>query len=177
MNHTDHVNLLRQGVPVSGGVWADLGAGSGAFTLALAELIGLEGKIYAVDKDGRALDQLEASMEEWFPDVGLNLIEEDFTSPLDLPSLDGIVMANSLHFVKDKVVVLRKIYDYLKPNGRLLLVEYNTDKGNKWVPYPFSFETWHNLSKRAGFIETQLLITRRSSFLGEIYSASSFKPG
>ena len=41
MDHSDHVNLLRNGV-LPGGVWADLGAGSGAFTLALAELAGPE---------------------------------------------------------------------------------------------------------------------------------------
>ena len=35
MNHRDHVNLLRRGVPEPGGVWADLGSGAGAFTLAL----------------------------------------------------------------------------------------------------------------------------------------------
>src|SRR5690554_4106120 len=40
MNHQDHVNLLRPGVPATGGVWADFGAGTGAFTLALAELLG-----------------------------------------------------------------------------------------------------------------------------------------
>ena len=40
MTHEDHVSLLRGGVPGPGGVWADLGSGAGAFTLALADLIG-----------------------------------------------------------------------------------------------------------------------------------------
>ena len=38
MDHTDHVNLLRDAVGL-GGTWADFGSGTGAFTLALAELI------------------------------------------------------------------------------------------------------------------------------------------
>jgi len=40
MKHTEHVNLLRRGIPAPGGVWADFGSGTGAFTLALAELTG-----------------------------------------------------------------------------------------------------------------------------------------
>ena len=50
MNHTDHINLLRPANLSQGGVWADFGAGSGAFTLALRELIGANAVIYAVDK-------------------------------------------------------------------------------------------------------------------------------
>ncbi len=55
MTHDDHVALLRGGIPGPGGVWADLGAGSGAFTLALAEQLGPSAEIYAVDADERAL--------------------------------------------------------------------------------------------------------------------------
>ena len=40
MNHDDHVALLRGGIDQPGGVWADVGSGTGAFTLALADLIG-----------------------------------------------------------------------------------------------------------------------------------------
>ena len=51
MDHADHVRLLRDGVPHEPGTWADLGAGSGAFTLALADLLPPGSLIYAVDKD------------------------------------------------------------------------------------------------------------------------------
>ena len=42
MNHEDHVRLLRKGIVEPGGVWADFGSGAGAFTLALADLLGTE---------------------------------------------------------------------------------------------------------------------------------------
>lgn len=61
MNHQDHVRLLRKGVPTQGGTWADLGAGTGAFTLALADLLGPKAQIYAVDQNARALREQELS--------------------------------------------------------------------------------------------------------------------
>jgi SAM-dependent methyltransferase len=176
MEHQDHVNLLRGGVPGPGGVWADLGAGAGAFTLALADLIGPSGVIYAVDKDQRALRQQEAAMRARFPATTVHSLAADFTRPLDLPPLDGVVMANALHFQRDKDATLRLVRGYLRPGGRLLLVEYNADRGNPWVPYPLSYRTWETLARRNGFADTRLLATRPSRFLGEIYAAESLRP-
>lgn len=174
MNHGDHVNLLRKGVPVPGGVWADLGAGAGAFTLALAELVGPGVVIYAVDRDRGALRQLAQALPGQFPGVTLHTVAADFTQPLDLPPLDGVVMANSLHFVRSKESVLRLVRGYLKPDGRLLLVEYNTDKGNMWVPHPLSYPTWTRLAAQSGFARTELLATHPSRFLGEFFAAASY---
>lgn len=173
MNHADHVNLLRNGVPTPGGVWADLGAGGGAFTLALAELAGPGATIYAVDRDRSALRKLAVTMQTHFPDVALHTVAADFTQPLSLPMLDGVVMANSLHFVRRKEPVLQLVRGYLKADAPLLLVEYNTDRGNIWVPHPLSFGTWQQLAARCGFIHTELLATRPSSFLGEFFAAAS----
>lgn len=173
MNHADHVHLLRDGVPVKGSVWADLGSGTGAFTLALADLIGPEAVIYSVDRDRHALREQERAIRTRFPGMTVHYMNADFTRPLDLPPLDGVVMANSLHFLRDKGPTLQQIRGYLKPGGRLLLVEYNTDQSNPWVPYPLSYSTWEALARRNGFAETRLLATKPSRFLGEIYSAAS----
>jgi precorrin-6B methylase 2 len=102
VNHADHVNLLRDGVPGPGGLWADLGAGTGAFTLALADLIGPTGQIYAMDKDRSVLRRLEQAMHARFPATTVHCRVGNFTKRLDLPSLDGVVMANSLHFQRKK---------------------------------------------------------------------------
>jgi ubiquinone/menaquinone biosynthesis C-methylase UbiE len=174
MNHQDHVRLLRKGVTGQGGVWADLGSGAGAFTLALADLIGPEGHIFSVDKDQRALRQQEQAMHALFPAVDVHYLNADFTSALDLPLLDGIVMANSLHYVRRKDAFLQQVRSYLRPGGRLLLVEYNADRGNPWVPYPLSYQTWEELARRSGFTGTQLLERVPSRFLKEMYSALSF---
>ncbi|GAC1436242.1 MAG: hypothetical protein PVS3B3_30000 [Ktedonobacteraceae bacterium] len=175
MNHTDHVHLLYKGVPEPGGVWADLGSGSGAFTLALAELLGPTGCIYSVDKDNSALRQQEQTMRQFAPTMNVTYITADFTRPLDLPPLNGVVMANSLHFVRKKDDVLQRVASYLRPGGRLLLVEYNADRGNMWVPYPFSYESWQTVASKNGFVGTKLLERRPSRFLNEMYSAVSLK--
>lgn len=175
MNHKDHMNLLRKGVPEEGGgVWADFGSGGGAFTFALAELLRPKGVIYSVDRDGGALRRQERTMAQKYPDVTVHYMAADFTQPLDLPPLDGILMANSLHFVQRKESLLRRIRGYLKEDGRFLLVEYNTDRGNRWVPYPLSFDSWRQLARQAGFEHTELLATRSSSFLESFFSAVSW---
>lgn len=174
MNHSDHVDLIGEGVRGAGGVWADLGSGSGAFTLALADLLGMDGVIYSVDRNERALREQERAMRREFPAVRLHQIIADFSKPLDLPPLDGVIAANSLHYVRGKNHVLTHIRESLRPGGRLIVVEYNTDRGNHWVPHPFSFDTFLTLSGRNEFSGARLLATRPSRFLGEIYAAVTF---
>lgn len=176
MQHRDHVNLLREGVQAQDGVWADLGAGSGAFTLALADLIGTTGVIHAVDRDNHALRENERACRTRFPRTVIKFHAQDFTEPMPIPTLDGIVMANSLHFHSAQLKVLKHILKYLKPGGVFLLVEYNSDAGNTWVPYPFSFNRWKQLANDAGLVNTRQLATYPSRFLHEIYSAASELP-
>ncbi len=179
MNHNDHVELLRGGVPGPGGNWADLGAGSGAFTLALVELIGPAGQITAIDKDRRALARLEAEVVARYPGTQLTVQVADFTRPLELPPFDGVVMANALHFVPraDQETTLRTVLAALRPGGRMILVEYGTDRGNCWVPYALAYKTFEKLAAKAGFTRTSLLKTRPSRFLGQIYSACTVAKG
>ena len=175
MDHHDHVRLLRDGVLGGGLTWADLGSGQGAFTLALANLLGPTGSIHTVDRDGGALRVQVRALRDAFPDVSVTPLVADFTRPLDLPLLDGIVMANSLHFERDKLAVLRLVRGYLRPMGRFVLVEYDSDHGNQWVPYPLSFDSWAALAAEAGFRDTRGLASVPSRFLGSIYSALSVR--
>ena len=173
MNHNDHVALLQPGIGPARNeaIWADVGAGDGAFTLALAALLGPGATIFTVDRDRRALEHGAADVARHFPAMTVSPITADFTHPLDLPPLDGLVMANSLHFVRDKEPLVQRLRAHLKPEGRFLLVEYNADRGNHWVPHPLSYPTWAALAERAGFGRVELIGRVPSRFLNEIYSA------
>jgi SAM-dependent methyltransferase len=174
MDHADHVALIRPGVVgMESGRWADLGAGSGAFTLALADLLGGRGSIVAVDRDRRALDEGARAVQRAFPGAYLTTLVADFTAPLDVGRLDAIVMANSLHFVRDPRPVLVRLVGLLRPGGRFVLVEYDTDGGNHWVPFPMSYPTWERLAASAGLVRTRCTGRVPSRFLGAIYSAAS----
>jgi len=176
LNHTELVGLLRDGITDKGGKWADLGAGEGAFTLALADLLGPGAHITAVDRDAGSLRGLPAEMGKRFPATRLDILVADFTRPLALTELDGVVMANSLHFVGDKGPVLANVKRMLRPGGRLIVVEYGSDRGNPWVPHPFSYPRWEQMAAAAGFEGTQRLGSVPSRYLGSMYSAVTFAP-
>ena len=171
MDHADHVELIREGVTGAGPAWADLGSGRGAFTLALADLLGSVGSIVSVDRDAAALADQRLALDERFPATRLDQRVADFGRPLGLHDLDGIVMANSLHFIQAKAPVLELVRGSLRAGGRLVLVEYDTDVGNQWVPYPVSFDSWRTLAADAGLRDIRRSSSVPSRFLGSIYSA------
>src|SRR6266496_796775 len=121
MNRAEMVELIRGGVPGAGGVWADLGAGTGNFTEALRGLLGAQGAIYA-----------------------------DITQRLTLPPLDGVLVANALHFIRDQAAALALIASYLRPSGRLLIVEYDLAEPLRWLPFPVPFTRFQALAEGAG---------------------------
>lgn len=176
MQHSDHVRLIRNGIAEGRPqVWADLGCGRGAFTLALADILGAGSTIYAVDRSTNDLATAHRTVQSHFPQVIVHPRSADFTRLLDLPPLDGILIANALHFVRYAAQenVLRNLKSHLKENGRFVLVEYNAESGNLWVPYPISLDRWKKLAKEVGFSEPILLDSYPSRFLKEIYSAAA----
>jgi SAM-dependent methyltransferase len=113
-----------------------------------------------------------------FPQVTLETLQADLTRPLALPLLDGIVAANSLHFVpRDRQAdVVAALASHLRGGGRFVLVEYDADRGNPWVPHPFKYESWERLAAAAGLTDTQRIGRVPSRFLDAIYSAASRRP-
>jgi SAM-dependent methyltransferase len=181
VDHADHVNLLRPAIPkpTPGATWADIGAGSGAFTLALADLLGLGAQIIAVDRDRGALDANARALTAAFSETRLTTLVGDFRGDLSsLPQLDGLVAANSLHFVarSEQAAVISSLAAYLKPGGTFIVVEYDADSGNPWVPHPFSTRSWPALAEAAGLVSAREIGRVPSRFLGAIYSATAHRP-
>lgn len=173
MNHNDHVQLIAGAFAEPGGAWADFGCGWGAFTLAIRDLAGPECEIYALDRDRSALASLRDGMIRRFPDTYLHLLEGDIRRPPSLPPLDGLLAANSLHYVdrKQQPATFRLWASLLKPGGRIVLVEYDSNNPNQWVPFPISFQRLDPLARDAELTAPTLLGTHPSRWSGGIYSA------
>ena len=182
MDHADHVGLIRLGVEgATDGPWADLGAGTGAFTLALADLLGPGGRITAVDRDAGDLHENARRVRAAFPSTDLTTLVADFTRPLPLDPMEplaGVVMANALHFVERRRQpdVVRSVAGLLRPGGRFVIVEYDTDHGNHWVPHPFTFAGWERLARDAGLVDIRPTGRVASRFLGAIHAAVGVRP-
>ena len=175
MTHRDAVTLIRDAIPVGGGTWADVGAGEGAFTRALVELLE-PSRIYALDSDARALEKLMRWAKT--TDVGVIPVVADFSSRFELPGLDGakldgVLLANSLHFASDPKRVLSRLVSWLRPGGRVVLVEYDRRKASRWVPHPIPVTQWATLAASAGLSNPVVTAKRPSMFGGDLYVAAA----
>jgi SAM-dependent methyltransferase len=167
------IALIRDGVPEPGGVWADLGAGTGNFTWALRQLLGAHGTIYALDRDARAIArQHEVAAAATEPGATIIARQADITHPLDLPPLDGVLLANVLHFIRDQSAMLAHAAGYLRPGGHFLLVEYDLQLPRTWVPFPVAFERFQSLADGCGLAAPTLIGTRRSPSSGVVMYAA-----
>src|SRR4051812_40258291 len=142
-------------------LWLDLGCGTGLFTLALAGNLPADSKIIAIDKDEKALRTIPATVNG----VVIQTMAADFVyDALDVKEVDGILMANSLHYVKDKETLLKKLISSMKTNGFFLVVEYDRHRGNQWVPYPLTIDAAKALFKSLGYTGLHVLNKRPSVF-------------
>ena len=137
----------------SSATWADLGCGTGLFTAALASLLPANSTIYAVDKAAVKLQNND------FPaGVQVQPLRLDFVAnELPFQDLDGILMANSLHYVSDQPGFIRNVSRHLKADGCFLVCEYDTDSANRWVPYPLSYHSLLRLFHKAGYTNIERL--------------------
>jgi SAM-dependent methyltransferase len=171
------LELLEPAVAGRGGVWADLGAGEGTFTRALAALLEPGAHVYAVDRDERAV----AALREWARSAPCKVdpVMGDFTSEFEPPKnalLDGMVFANSLHYVADAGTVLARLVAWVKPGGRIVVVEYDRRSRNRWVPYPIPITKLPALAAAAGLTSPSVVARRPSMYEGELYVAVMDRP-
>jgi SAM-dependent methyltransferase len=162
-------------VPFPGGRWADLGAGSGTFTEALAHLLGPEGSVVAVDRDRNALAKLRRLSQRLPASAApVMVVAWDVSqSPPDAsPSeLDGVLLGNVLHFFEDPAPVLRHAIAMLHETGRIAVLEYDGVAPNQWVPYPISVRRLGEVAQSVGLGAPTVTARRPSRFRGTLYCA------
>jgi ubiquinone/menaquinone biosynthesis C-methylase UbiE len=106
---------------------ADVGCGSGYFTMHLAKRVGSEGRVYATDLQPEMLALLKKKTDaEHVTNVVPVLATED-DSKLPKGALDLVMLVDVYHEVPKPPVTLAQLKDALKPDGRLALVEYRAE--------------------------------------------------
>ncbi len=178
MKIDDAQALIAGAVPRRAGVWADLGAGDGTFTQALARLLEPGSRIYAVDRDRAALASLENSR---LHGVAVIAVEADLTRGVMLPgvvpaTLDGVLIANTLHFISQPATLLTEVTGWLRPGGTLVIIEYDGRRPNRWVPYPLPSTALPELVRSVGFAAPTITARRPSRYGGTLYVAVAERP-
>jgi SAM-dependent methyltransferase len=150
-------------------IWADLGCGEGTFTIALADLVALGSTIHAIDRNAAALRKIPPAHNG----VRITTHHGDFTDrPWPFDNLDGILMANSLHYIEDQAEFIRACDKHMKSRRRFLIVEYDTNEASRWVPFPVSRSRLAALFAREGYPFVTFLSSRPSAYRrAPLYSA------
>jgi len=163
MRLRDAIDLIADsGVATLGPMtWADLGCGTGTFTLALAGLLAAGSVIHAMDQDASALRKIPPAHD----DVHIRTHRGDFTSPVwPFNNLDGILLANSLHYLGDPATFIRQCEARMTSPHRFLIVEYDTDEASRWVPHPLSHARLAGLFGAAEYSSIRMLGERPSVY-------------
>ena len=111
----------------SGQTVADVGAGTGYFSLPLAETVGLQGKVYAVDAQNEMLALLRHKLDD-AAILNVELIHAE-ASNTNLPrcSCDLFFAANVWHEFEDRSAVLKEAARVLKAGGQVAILDWRTD--------------------------------------------------
>ncbi len=110
-----------------GDVIADVGAGSGYFTVRLARRVGEEGKVYAVDIQEEMLKLIRQKIDRLqLSNVQLTLGE---TADPKLPpgAIDLVFIVDAYHEFQRPIALMKRLAESLKPNGRAMIIEYKAE--------------------------------------------------
>lgn len=168
MTKTEAVTLIGKGIDHNDlpQHWADLGCGTGLFTEALAELLPSQSAITAIDVNQQYLPAIMGNQ------VSVQFQKTDFvTTDMGLSSLDGILMAHALHFVKDKKALIQKLEKQVNSGAQFLVIEYDHSQANQWEPYPLPFSALRKLFVGLGYNYIEKIGERQSIYGGKMFAA------
>ncbi len=113
---------IRRGMVV-----ADVGAGSGVMTFKMAKLVGPSGKVYAVDIQPEMLEILQSRAQR-DKVTNIQTVLDTVSDPkLPAGAIDLILMVDVYHEFSQPQAMLDHMREALKPNGRLVLLEYRKE--------------------------------------------------
>ncbi len=86
-------------------------------------------------------------------------------------TIDGFLFANVLHFTRKPDAVLAQAASLLKPDGRVVVIEYERRMPNPWVPHPLPLARLAGIAARAGLTAPREVARRASAYHREMYCA------
>lgn len=107
-----------------GGVACDAGAGPGYFALRMARAVGPRGRIYALDVEPRMIELLRERARAAGIDNVQPLLAHDGDPALPPEPCDVVLVVNTYHHFHDGAADLRRLASRLKPEGRLVNVDF-----------------------------------------------------
>ena len=109
---------------------ADIGCGTGVYTIALAHDVGAMGQVYAVDVHREALHTLAGTLDKrGIINVEMLWADVEKNIPIDAYSLDAVVMSNILFQLENIDKTLALVAQLIKPEGQLLVVDWSDSHG------------------------------------------------
>lgn len=146
-----HVDQVIQSLEVEPGQRvADVGAGTGLFSRPLARAVGDQGIVYAVDINAELLRHIEErARRERMGNIRTVLCQED--DPLIPEPVDLIFFCDTLHHVADRGVYLKKLRRYLKPGGRLAVIDFGESSPHLLPSLQFTLPDVKKWMEEAGY--------------------------
>jgi len=125
-------NILQLGIR-EGMTVADLGSGSGFYSIALSKRVGYTGKVYAVEVQKDLVKKLEGELAHLHISNVVCIwgdIEKKGGTKIIDHSLDAVVLSNILFQVDDKIGLIDEAKRILKKGGEILLIDWNESFGS-----------------------------------------------
>ena len=124
----EHIQEVMKGIGVrSNQKVLDFGCGTGTYTIPIAKLVGKRGKVYALDKDEIALDELKTRARK----DGISNIEivfsSNFKTNFSEEKIDVVLLYDVIHQIEDWDGLFSEIHRILKPNGFVSVYPMHVD--------------------------------------------------
>ncbi|NOY07504.1 MAG: class I SAM-dependent methyltransferase [Spirochaetes bacterium] len=144
-------------------IFLDAGCGEGYFSIAVSEMLGNNGRVYAIDIDNRSISLLEESIKK--KNIGnIEVFTGDITKklPIGNDSIDVCLMANVFHGLvinKEVESTLNEIFRVLKPDGTLAIVDFKKTDGPPGPPVSIRIapEEVEEIISRYGFKKKKVI--------------------
>ncbi len=94
----------------------DFGCGEGHYTIPAANIVGINGRVYALDKDKEPLDRLQRLIKN-YEIKNIEILKNESKTFLQKNSLDFVLCYDAIHYLKHRKIIYNEIHRVLKPTG------------------------------------------------------------